>query len=132
MASSSEVLPWSTWPITVTMGARVEYCSLSLSRNSASNSSSSKLTGWISKPISWPTCWITSMSRIWLMLTMIPFMKRVFRMSRAGTSSRSAISFTVRPSGTVIFCSWRFGVATARAPLSSSGMRFRFLPFLPR
>ena len=57
MASSSEVLPWSTWPITVTTGARgasVAGSSATSNTPSSTSASATRLTVWpSSSAISW-------------------------------------------------------------------------------
>ena len=69
--SSREVLPWSTCPITVTIGAR-ETRSFSSSSSSVIASCTSALTYSVLKPNSSATMFIVSASRRWLILTMIP------------------------------------------------------------
>ncbi len=64
------------------------------------------------------------------MLTIIPFMNRFFRMSRTGTSMRSANSLTVRPSGSVMSDISREGSVTFWKTSTSSRERRFFLNFL--
>ena len=93
MWSSSEVLPWSTWPITVTTGARVTTCSpLSTSAVAVSDSPYSD-TNSTSKPNSSATIWRVSRSRRLLMVAIRPR-----RMDAAITSwGRTSIRFASSP-----------------------------------
>ena len=74
MESSSDVLPWSTWPITVTTGGRGS-ASDSRSRPCASASSasgSSSFAAFALWPISSTTIIAVSWSSTWLMVTIVP------------------------------------------------------------
>ena len=71
MWSSSEVLPWSTCPMTVTIGARGTR-SDSSSSSSLTASCTSALTYSVLKPNSSATRLIVSASRRWLMDTIMP------------------------------------------------------------
>ena len=104
MLSSSEVLPWSTWPITVTTGGRgsstaVDVPSSSLSASSASGSSS--LAARALWPISSTTIIAVSWSSTWLMVTIVPIFIIVLITSTALTAILWARSATLIVSGTV-------------------------------
>ncbi len=104
MRSSSEVLPWSTWPMIVTTGARglqVGADGSAARAPSASCTSSSKLTCMISTPSSVASSVAVLTSSTWLMLAIMPrFIRRWIR-SFARTPSFSANSRTVMPSETM-------------------------------
>ena len=77
IASRSEVLPWSTWPMTVTTGARgtrgadVEPSVVSLAERDRS-SSSSKDTTAASTPISLAIWTAVAASSVWLTVASTP------------------------------------------------------------
>ena len=135
IASRRLVLPWSTWPMTVTMGARgcsLEGSSSSHSRSFAasagatspvSSPASAGLGSAISKPSSPVTRAAVSRSIAWLMLAKMPLLISS-RMTSAGfTPSRSASSFTVRAAGISTGARSR-GSATCTGPWASvSGRR---------
>ena len=102
MASSSDVLPWSTWPMTVTTGARVPMSSAFDSSPCAETSSSSKLRISISAPNSRAMSLAVSMSSVLLMVIIMRFINSLARTSLTRTSSLSARSFTVMPSASVM------------------------------
>ena len=81
IVSSSRVLPWSTWPMTVTTGGRgfrsASSCSSSLSRSmsncwSSSLSSSSAETILMFQPISSPRIWNVDSSSDWVAVAISP------------------------------------------------------------
>ena len=102
MASSSDVLPWSTWPMTVTTGARSLMSSGLASSVSAETSSSSKLRISISAPNSRAMSLAVSTSSVLLMVIIMRFISSLARTSFTRTSSLSARSFTVIPSARVM------------------------------
>ena len=102
MASSSDVLPWSTWPMTVTTGARDCMSSAFDSSPCADTSSSSKLRISISAPNSRAMSFAVSMSSVLLMVIIMRFINSLASTSFTRTSSLSARSFTVMPSASVI------------------------------
>ena len=71
-ASKSEVLPWSTWPITVTTGARGPRWASSSSSPLRPISTSDSLTRLMVWPNSVTTSSAVSASIIWLMVAMTP------------------------------------------------------------
>ena len=117
IASSSEVLPWSTWPITTTTGSRG---SRSSSRSSRSSNSCSSMVTWTSfstlQPISSATIAAVSKSMISETDAMTPSLIRPLMTSAAVRFMRLASSPTEISSGimtlTGIFlsaaiCCWR-------------------------
>ncbi len=104
MASSSEVLPWSTCPITVTTGARGRRSPLAASTGARSWAvcSSKEITCVLALNCvaTSPASWVSS---DWLMVASIPRSIRTLITSFARTSSFSASSLTVMPSVTVMW-----------------------------
>ncbi len=104
IASSREVFPWSTWPMTVTTGARgtrgAEGACPSFASAAAreSSSSSSKETTAASTPTSLASWIAVSASRAWLTVAKTPRPMRRRTMSLARTPSFSESSLTVTPS----------------------------------
>src|SRR5580700_7148006 len=98
MASSKLVLPWSTWPITVTTGGRGLRLSLVSSlATSRTISSSSETT--LTTPLNASASVVAvGTSSAWLMLANTPRSSKVFSNSLARTSSFSAGSRMVMPS----------------------------------
>ena len=94
--SNKEVLPWSTCPITVTIGGRAtQSSSLSSSSSALMASTTSALTYSVWKPNSSATILIVSASRRWLMETMIPILIQVPITCVTGTSIMLARSLAV-------------------------------------
>ena len=94
--SSKEVLPWSTCPITVTIGGRAtQSSSLSSSSSALMASTTSALTYSVLKPNSSATILIVSASKRWLMETMIPILIQVAITLVTGTSIMLARSLAV-------------------------------------
>ena len=102
IASSSEVLPWSTWPMTVTTGARLVRSSGWLSSCSTSSSSASKLRSSTSAPKSRAIDFAVSTSSVVFNVIMMRRSSSFFRTSFVLTSSLSARSLTVMPSEKLI------------------------------
>ena len=100
--SSSVVLPWSTWPITVTTGARVIWSLASTPSAASSSSSSSKLRVSTSAPNVRATSRAVSMSTAELMFIIIRRSSSTFSTSLTRTSSLSERSLTVMPSASVM------------------------------
>ena len=94
MLSSSDVLPWSTWPMTVTIGGRGTQSS-GLSSSSLMASDTSALTYSVLKPNSSATMLIVSASSRWLMETIIPMLMQVEMTSETETSIMLARSLAV-------------------------------------
>ena len=106
IASRSDVLPWSTWPMTVTTGARgTRGAEVAVpgspgipSAVRESSSSSSKETTAASAPTSLAIWIAVCASRGWLTVAMMPRCMSRRRMSLASTPSFSESSLTVTPS----------------------------------
>ena len=101
MASSSEVLPWSTWPMTVTTGARgASAAGSSAASNTPSSTSASatRLTVW---PSSSAMSWAVSASITSLIVTIWPCFIRILMTSTARSAMRLASSWMVIASGIV-------------------------------
>ena len=98
-ASSSEVLPWSTWPMTVTIGGRGTSSSGRSSAPSMPISTSASLTRFTRCPNSDTTSSAVSGSSIWLMVAMMPFFISTLTTSAPRTAMRAARSWTVMVSG---------------------------------
>jgi hypothetical protein len=101
MWSSSEVLPWSTWPMTVTTGARgwvgTSLASTSSARKASGSSSLAAKALW---PISSTTIIAVSWSSCWLMVTIWPSFIICLMTSEALTDILCARSATLMVSGT--------------------------------
>ena len=102
IASSSVVLPWSTWPMTVTTGPRVTMSSGFDSSVSTCSSSSSKVCIFTSAPNSRAIIDEVSLSSVLLMVIIIRLSISFFSTSFAFTSSLAARSETVIPSASVM------------------------------
>ena len=101
MASSSEVLPWSTWPMTVTTGARgASAAGSSAASNTPSSTSASatRLTVW---PSSSAMSWAVSASITSLIVAIWPCFIRILMTSTARSAMRLASSWMVIASGIV-------------------------------
>ena len=108
--SSKEVLPWSTWPITVTTGGRGNN-SASWPAVPRSKSGSSNLAACAVWPISSTIIIAVSWSKIWLIVTIWPIPIRSLITSALFTAIAWANSETVIVSGT--WTSWTtFSVGT--------------------
>ncbi len=111
--SSREVFPWSTCPITVTMGGR-DVRSSGSSSSSAIASITSALTYWVLKPYSSATMLMVSASRRWLIATITPRLIQVEITLVTGTFIMLARSLAVTNS---VSCSTRLSLSCC---LSSS------------
>ena len=114
MASSSEVLPWSTWPMTVTTGARGAACagsSAASNRPSSTSASATRRTVW---PISSAISCAVSASITSLICTIWPCCISRRITSTARSDMRLARSEMVIASGMVTSrTSFSFGSAEA-------------------
>ena len=99
MASSSEVLPWSTWPMIVTTGARGSRSAASSSKTSAASTSSAACVMVISRSTSVPISSTASSVSDCVMPTSSPRPIIVFWMTAVETLSAMARSLTVTPDG---------------------------------
>ena len=101
IASSSEVLPWSTWPMMVTIGGRG--CRLPSSSpeawtiTSSTSDSETRTTLW---PNSSTMSAAVSGSMAWFCVAMMPFCIRVLTTAATRSAMRLASSCTVIASGT--------------------------------
>ncbi len=97
IASSSEVLPWSTCPMIVTTGGRsTRSCSASSNTGSVTVSSS-EWTISTSFPSSLASTVIDSSDNVWVSVFISPSAISFFITSGTGTSRYSATSLTVEP-----------------------------------
>ncbi len=102
IASSSDVLPWSTWPMIVTTGARGSSSS-SLSSNSGSApASSAAWTISISLSNSSARIWIVSSDSVWVTIAISPRLISFLISSGTGSARYSATSLTVEPELTLM------------------------------
>ena len=100
MASKSEVLPWSTWPITTTTGERSSNCSGASSKSLNKMSSSVKIISLSTiAPKSSAIKEAVSKSTDWLIEAITPSIISFLITSVAGTSKRSESSPTAISSG---------------------------------
>src|SRR5665213_3227151 len=99
-ASSSEVLPWSTWPMMVTIGGRdssVSGASSSPLRPTSTSASETRLILW---PNSAATSSAVSGSMVWLIVAITPIFISALMTSTLRSAMRLANSWTVIASGT--------------------------------
>ena len=123
IASSSRVLPWSTWPMTVTTGGRGASLDSSRASSSSSRSSaSSTLAIWISRPSSAAISSTAASDSDCAAETISPAVNRILTTSAADTPSRSAMSCGVAPRGTRTAggCSATSGTASSTISGASS------------
>ena len=130
--SSNDVLPWSTCPMTVTIGAR-ETRSFSSSTSSLTASCTSALTYSVLKPNSSATRLIVSASKRWLIETIIPtdinvditFVTGIFIIVANSDTVTNSVNFN-------ILLSLRSALASAlRRSCTASRFSLRYLaPFL--
>ncbi len=99
IASSSEVLPWSTWPMIVTIGGRDCRSSALSSTVSITCSTSASETRTARWPNSSMISSAVSASMVWFMLTSMPIFIRAFTTSAARSAMRFASSDTTMVSG---------------------------------
>ena len=100
MASSSEVLPWSTWPMMVTTGGRgMQLAGVvpeAWTITSSTSDSETRLTRW---PNSSTISAAVSASMVWFCVAMMPFCIRVLTTAATRSAMRLASSCTVIASG---------------------------------
>ncbi len=97
IASSSEVLPWSTWPMIVTTGGR---STMSASSSSKTGSTSTSSAAWrisISLPNSSASTWMASSESVCVSVAISPSDISFLMISGTGTPMYSAASLTVAP-----------------------------------
>ncbi len=123
IASSSEVLPWSTWPMIVTTGGRSASSSSASSNSGASGSSSAAVTISILRSYSSAIAAIDSSVRVWVRVAISPIIISFLITSALPSPSSSATSRTVAPEGT--FVASGSAASTFGGGSSSSGRRRR-------
>ncbi len=96
-ASSSDVLPWSTWPMIVTTGARGWSSSAASSNWGSSSASSAAWTISISLSNSSAITWIASSESVWVSVAISPSVMSFLMISGTATPRYSATSLTVEP-----------------------------------
>ena len=101
MASSSDVLPWSTWPMIVTTGGRAWSVSGASSNVTSSASSSAAWRISISRSSAVPISSTASSLSDWVICTMSPASIISVMILAGETPSFSARSLTVIPDGTL-------------------------------
>src|SRR5947209_14599907 len=97
MASSSEVLPWSTCPMIVTTGGRSTSSSSASSNTGSASTSSAAWTISISFLNSSARTWMASSVSVWVRVAISPRPISFLITSGTGTPKYSATSLTVEP-----------------------------------
>ena len=97
IASSSEVLPWSTWPMIVTTGGRVDEVLLGVLEDRLGSTSSAAWTISTSLPNSSASTWIASSDSVWVSVAISPSSISFLITSGTATPRYSATSLTVEP-----------------------------------
>ena len=120
IASSSEVLPWSTWPMMVTTGARSTRSSAASLNTGSAISSSSECTISTSLPSSVASTSMVSSDSVWVSVRISPRPISFLMISEVETSRYSATSLTVDPELTWIAVGSEDGVREGRDSASSS------------
>ena len=110
-ASSSEVLPWSTWPMIVTTGGRSTRSSAASSNSGSSSTSSAAWTISISLSNSSARTWIASSASVWVSVAISPSCISFLITSGIGTARYSATSLTVEPELTRIVSGLRLALS---------------------
>ena len=124
IASSSEVLPWSTWPMIVTTGGRGARLSSESSNSGASGSSSAAVTISSLRSYSSAIALIDSSVRVWVSVAISPIVISFLITSALPRPSSSATSRTVAPELTLV-ASGSAGASAFSGGSSSSGRRRR-------
>ena len=106
-ASSSEVLPWSTWPMIVTTGARSLRSSAASSKATSSSASSAAWTISMSFSNSAARISISSSASVCVRVAILPRPISFLISSGIGTARYSATSLTVEPELTRIVSAFR-------------------------
>ena len=102
IASSSEVLPWSTWPMIVTTGGRSARSSSASVKVGASGSSSAAVTISSLRSYSSAIALIESSVRVWVRVAISPIVISFLITSAGASPSDSATSRTVAPELTLV------------------------------
>ena len=124
IASSSEVLPWSTWPMIVTTGGRSARSSSASENSGSSGSSSAAVTISSLRSYSSAIARIDSSVRVWVRVAISPIIISFLITSAGARPSDSATSRTVAPELTLV-ASGSTGVSGPSGGSSSSGRRRR-------
>mmetsp|Transcript_8821 Transcript_8821/g.15264 ORF Transcript_8821/g.15264 Transcript_8821/m.15264 type:complete len:226 (-) Transcript_8821:951-1628(-) len=130
ITSNSDVLPWSTWPMTVTTGGRSTRSSTSSSVTNPSvrflvlSPGASSSLSTTTKSYSAATTFTVFLSNTWFMLRVMPFMKSVRTMSLGSTCTMSASSIKLIPSSPTSKIS-----SLSRRPAKIFSSRVSFLIF---
>ena len=101
IASSSVVLPWSTWPMIVTTGGRGARSSSTSSKASGSSSSSAACLIVTSRSTSVAISCTASSESVWVMVTISPRPIMILMICETGIPSALERSLTDTPEGTV-------------------------------
>ena len=130
IASSSDVLPWSTWPMIVTTGGRGSSSSSASSNSGSASASSAAETISISLSNSSARIWIVSSDRVCVTMAISPRPISFLMISGTGTPRYSETSLTVEPELIRIVCALSWGrpgggllEGAAPAPASASPRR---------
>ncbi len=124
IASSSEVLPWSTWPMIVTTGGRSTRSSSASENSGSSGSSSAAVTISSLRSYSSAIALTDSSVRVWVSVAISPIVISFLITSAGASPSDSATSRTVAPELTLV-ASGSTGVAGPIGGSSSNGRRRR-------
>ena len=124
IASSSEVLPWSTWPMIVTTGGRATRSSSESENSGSVGSSSAAVTISSLRSYSSAIARTDSSVRVWVRVAISPIVISFLITSAGASPSDSATSRTVAPELTLV-ASGSTGVAGVDGGSSSSGRRRR-------
>ena len=119
IASSSEVLPWSTWPMIVTTGGRSTMSSSTSSNTGSTSTSSAAWTISICLSNSSASTWIASSESVCVSVAISPSIISFLITSGTGTPRYSATSFTVEPELTRIRSVASIAAASIGAIVSS-------------
>ena len=122
IASSSVVLPWSTWPMIVTTGGRGARSSSASSNTSGTSSSSAACLIVISRPSSAPISSTSSSESDWVIWIIWPSPIMILMIWAAGTPSAWERSRTETPDGTV---AGPVGATTSRGGAFGTSPRLR-------
>ncbi len=102
IASSSDVLPWSTWPMIVTTGGRWIRSSSASSNSGSSSTSSAAWTISICLSNSSAITCTASSDSVWVSVAISPSCISFLMISGTGTPRYSATSLTVEPELTLM------------------------------
>jgi hypothetical protein len=121
IASSSEVLPWSTWPMIVTTGGRSTRSSSASENSGSSGSSSAAVTISNLRSYSSAIARTDSSVRVWVSVAISPIVISFLITSAGASPSVSATSRTVAPELTLVAS----GSTVGAGPIGGSSSRGR-------